>query len=102
MSRTWDIVEDWFSIDAKITHTVTTDRRPVADVSSMLQLAVVVTLTAAAAERPRMKFTPARFSFAGAFRSGIEERSRTIRTSEIPSESTGEMTVCALAAGSNH
>jgi hypothetical protein len=48
MSRTWDISEDVFSTDAHITRMVTSDRRPVAEVSSMLRLALVVSLATAA------------------------------------------------------
>lgn len=59
MSRSWDIVEDLFSIDAHITQRVTSDRRPVADVSSMLRLAVVVSLTAAVGSSSHTVISPA-------------------------------------------
>jgi len=59
MSRTWDIVEGLFSTDARITHTVTSHRRPVAEVSSMLRLAVAVSLTAAAAASVHTVISPA-------------------------------------------
>jgi hypothetical protein len=58
MSRTWDIIDDLFSTDAHITHTVTSHRRPVADVSSMLRLAVVVSLTAAATASAHTVISP--------------------------------------------
>lgn len=47
MSRTWDIVENVFSARSDMMQPQTCKRRPIADVSSMLQFAIVVSLGSA-------------------------------------------------------
>ena len=48
MSRTWDIAEGIFSTNALITQPQPSSRRPAAEVSSMVQFAVVVGLASGA------------------------------------------------------
>jgi hypothetical protein len=52
MSRIWDIVEGVFSTSDDITRPQTSKRRPVPEFSSMLQIAVMVSLASAAAVGP--------------------------------------------------
>jgi hypothetical protein len=77
MSRTWDIVEGVFSTDDRITRPQTSNRRPVPDVSSMLQFAIVASLTTAAAVSLTTVISPAEAS-------GISEIRVILQRSPIP------------------
>jgi len=59
MIRVWDIVESVFSTNDCITRPRTSNRRPVSEVSSMRQVAVVASLAMALAAGPTMMVSPA-------------------------------------------
>ena len=59
MIRVWDIVESVFSTNDCITRPRTSNRRPVPEVSSMRQLAVIASLATALAAGPTMMISPA-------------------------------------------
>lgn len=59
MSRTWDIADSVFSTNDRITRPQTSTRRPVPEVSSMVQLAVAVSLATATAAAASPMTSPA-------------------------------------------
>jgi hypothetical protein len=59
MTRVWDIVEGVFSTNDCITRPRISNRRPVPEVSSMRQLAVIASLATALAAGPTMMISPA-------------------------------------------